>query len=82
MNVGIGTVAAQFLFREYLFRIFGIVFLQCTPGIFVSNFRHCVFAVYPGDAHMPPDKFSCTQNTVDRPFCAECNPCKVSVGLY
>jgi hypothetical protein len=29
MNVGIGTVAAQFLFWEYLF----------------SNFRYCVFAV-------------------------------------
>jgi hypothetical protein len=29
MNVGIGTVDAQFLSWEYLFRIFGIVYLQC-----------------------------------------------------
>jgi hypothetical protein len=31
MNVEIRTVAAQFLFWEYLFQIFRIGSLQCTP---------------------------------------------------
>jgi hypothetical protein len=32
MNVGIGTVATQFLSWEYLFRIVGIVSMQCVTN--------------------------------------------------
>jgi hypothetical protein len=36
MNVEIETKAAQFLFWEYLFQIFGIVSLQCRGLIWTS----------------------------------------------
>jgi hypothetical protein len=33
MNVEIGTVAAQFIFWEYLFLIVGIGYLQCIIAV-------------------------------------------------
>jgi hypothetical protein len=38
MNAGIMTEAAQFLFREYFFRILGIVSLQCVINYTYRDF--------------------------------------------
>jgi hypothetical protein len=44
MYVDIGTVAAQFLFWEYLFRIFGGGFLHCGN---VQNLRYWASCDFP-----------------------------------
>jgi hypothetical protein len=42
MNVNIGTEAPKFLFWEYLFKIFGILSLQCMSS---KGFRKNIYAV-------------------------------------
>jgi hypothetical protein len=41
MNLEIGIEAAQFPFWEYLFRIFGIVSLQCCPHERITHKLYC-----------------------------------------
>ncbi len=48
MNVGIGTEAAQFLFWEYLLRIFGTVSLQCVAALrSIHTGKICAFLNVP-----------------------------------
>ncbi len=45
MNVGTGTVAAQFLFWEYMFRMLGIVSLQCITCS-CGVMEHKIYSIY------------------------------------
>jgi hypothetical protein len=57
MNVGIGTVAAKFLSWEYMFRIFGIVSLQCARQVIhmldQNINRRTFYSILPHHSSLP-----------------------------
>jgi hypothetical protein len=53
MNVGVGTVAPQFLSWEYLFQIFGLVSLLCIWGTTYIIYIRLV-VVTPRRKHLNP----------------------------
>jgi hypothetical protein len=61
MNVKIGTVAEQFLFWDYLFRIFDVVSLQCE----IFDFRFFPESVSPKPLSIPiGNKIKCTNGEI------------------
>jgi hypothetical protein len=59
MKVGFGTVAAQFLFLEYLFPIFGIVSLQCFSQYWQRHYLQCrrMFKIEGGEVAIIVGRF-------------------------